>query len=74
MHHDGVTVNLALWPSLRKILSEAYLLYYSAMNPKLDVWSHLRMTEYHVQFLEHCELDLLSRIIVLGAYLLYYLR
>ena len=74
MFHVGVTVNLALWPSLRIILSEAYNLYYSARNPKFDVWLHLRMTECHESVLEHCDLDKLSRIIVLGAYLLYYLR
>ena len=48
MFHVGVTVNLALWPSLRIILSEAYSLFYSARNLKFDVWLHLKMTECHV--------------------------
>ena len=35
---------------------------------------HLGMTKCHVPFLGHCDLDLVLRIIVSGAYLLYSLR
>ena len=32
------------------------------------------MPESHVSVVVHCDLDLISRVIVSGAYLLYYLR
>ena len=35
---------------------------------------HLGIAECHVPFSGHCDLDLVFRIIVSGAYLLYYLR
>ena len=35
---------------------------------------NLRMAECRISFLGHCDLDLVFRIIVSGAYLLHYLR
>ena len=38
------------------------------------MWLHLGMAECHLSVLGHCDHDLISRIIVSGAYLIYYLR
>ena len=38
-------------------------------NPKFGMWLHFWMEECHVPFFYHCDLDLVSRIIMSGAYL-----
>ena len=43
---------------IRKMVSEAYLLYYFIWNPKFGVWVHLGMEECRIPFLGHCDLDL----------------
>ena len=50
--------DLDLWPSFRKIMSRAYLLYYKGRNPKFGGWVQLWMVESHVPFLGHFDLDL----------------
>ena len=54
------------------IMSKAYryLLHYEVGNPKFGVRMHLRMAECQVLFWGHCDFELMSRIIVSGAYLL----
>ena len=49
---------------------------FSGHCTKFDVWMHLKKTECHYHFLVTVSLtsDLVFRIIVFGAYLLYYLR
>ena len=39
-------------------------------NSKFGVWMHLGMAECHIPFSGHCDLDLVFRIIVSGAYLI----
>ena len=60
----------------RMIVSGAILLHLR-YEPQIGVWMHFGIAECQVPFLGRCkivDLDLASRIILLGAYLLHYLR
>ena len=58
----------------RIFMSGAYLILFSLGIPNLVFGCNLGWHSVMYQVLGHCDLDLFSRNIVAGAYLLYYLR
>ena len=60
-YHFWVTVTLILISYLVSrihIVSGKYLLYYWDRNPKIGVWMHLWISECHIPFTGHCDLEL----------------
>ena len=74
VYHFWVTVTLTSDLVFRIIVSDQNSYIILARNSNFGVWLHRWMAECHVPCLGHCDIDLFSRIIASGVYLLYYLR